>query len=998
MAKIKKTLFLSLIIAIVVAVCPGHFAPVLAAANEIIADFTDGITAEEMKLESSAEETLNGEYAAKWVVSKPKQTGVYENVPTDWTQHDTFEMWIYSENASNSKINILVNTGNSNRSYFLAFLKLDFAGWKNVKIPLSDFMPQYSATWDAGVTGIQLNVNGWNNTAGYEPWESITNPLYIDSMWISTAAEEDVENPVYDETQDGIYTLADFSSEEAVTSVGSALVPDYEVKNIYDLSAKWADHPTNNVFSFTMEPTDFVDYKTINMNVYSAVANNATINLIMYTAEPANAYRWLQFKTDFEGWKTLSLNLSAGTSSYGGDYTDIHTISFYASGWSVTANPTTVLNFEKIWFSKGSLKPFEFTNGGGNVDMEAPFEMEFSGILPKVINKNLISIECTSPDGTEQVTDFEATSFGKKLIINMNKKFESTYKISLADDFCDTFGQKIGENKTASFVTGGKALITSVPVFKNKADIEIDSLPSGGNLISSVSVTNPFDGEKEVVFYTCLYGENGEMELCETAPYTLLPQETVPLTNTISSSYKGKTAAAFVTADGIPVGKAVYMKHGETAKRLAKPASNVKELETEIYVDEITISGASDGDFALITIDNKDGNTVLITPVVTDKEGNFETKLKLPDESGNCVVKAYNKDAEFYYPTTEEYNSALGGINGEADLDDFAVILGIDADEAEAIDEIIMLNKPYSDIASLTDAKNKALALFEEINGCDWSEILNIMNNNANFLGFEGISDSYAENEIENAMAAERPFADFDAAKKAFAEAKEAYDEKQEETEEPSSGGGWGGGGSGGGSKLSITPVVAPVLKPEILPVITEKYEFSDLGGFDWAKDSIYALTEKGIISKPESKEFIPGGNITREQFVKMLVCAFGEVDTSAECSFEDVDKTAWYYPYIATAEKLGIAKGSDGKFGIGSNITRQDIAVMALRASELQAKTADEVFADDADIADYAKEAVYTMKFLGIISGMGDGNFAPYQVATRAQAAKIMYGLILAE
>ena len=51
--------------------------------------------------------------------------------------------------------------------------------------------------------------------------------------------------------------------------------------------------------------------------------------------------------------------------------------------------------------------------------------------------------------------------------------------------------------------------------------------------------------------------------------------------------------------------------------------------------------------------------------------------------------------------------------------------------------------------------------------------------------------------------------------------------------------------------------------------------------------------------------------------------------------------------------------------------------------------------FDDDASIADYAKDAIYLLKDLGIINGTGENNFSPLGNATRAQTAKMVCGII---
>ena len=59
-----------------------------------------------------------------------------------------------------------------------------------------------------------------------------------------------------------------------------------------------------------------------------------------------------------------------------------------------------------------------------------------------------------------------------------------------------------------------------------------------------------------------------------------------------------------------------------------------------------------------------------------------------------------------------------------------------------------------------------------------------------------------------------------------------------------------------------------------------------------------------------------------------------------------------------------------------------------------MDAETAED-FADADAIESYAKDAVYGLKNLGIINGKDDNNFDPRGIATRAEAAKIMSGLI---
>ena len=172
--------------------------------------------------------------------------------------------------------------------------------------------------------------------------------------------------------------------------------------------------------------------------------------------------------------------------------------------------------------------------------------------------------------------------------------------------------------------------------------------------------------------------------------------------------------------------------------------------------------------------------------------------------------------------------------------------------------------------------------------------------------------------------------------------------------------------------------------------------QFTDLSEVPWAAEALDFLKEKGVVSGVTEDRFEPMGYVTREQFVKMLVEAFGFTDANATTDFDDVASDAWYCQYVASAVNHGLVNGKgDNIFGIGERITRQDMAVMVKRCIEKAGYelTSGELDFDDADmIADYAKDAVSTLQHAKIINGVGNGRFEPLGTANRAQAAVIIY------
>lgn len=224
--------------------------------------------------------------------------------------------------------------------------------------------------------------------------------------------------------------------------------------------------------------------------------------------------------------------------------------------------------------------------------------------------------------------------------------------------------------------------------------------------------------------------------------------------------------------------------------------------------------------------------------------------------------------------------------------------------------------------------------------------------------------------------------------------------QNKNEVKVPSSGGG-GGSSSSGGRVSSGTVVSAPSATAKPLPSETD---FVDLDNVEWARDAILTLKSKGIINGVDNSHFAPEMNVKREEFIKMIIGAFNIESDGAECNYIDVDRFGWYCKYVETATNAGIVNGiSESIFGVGNEITRQDMAVIAYRTlkvlgavnSENEKTDISDILKDYHDISDYAAESISYLYKAGIISGMGDGSFEPKRSCTRAEATKLMYSLM---
>lgn len=209
-------------------------------------------------------------------------------------------------------------------------------------------------------------------------------------------------------------------------------------------------------------------------------------------------------------------------------------------------------------------------------------------------------------------------------------------------------------------------------------------------------------------------------------------------------------------------------------------------------------------------------------------------------------------------------------------------------------------------------------------------------------------------------------------------------------TDSDSTQGGGGTGGSGGSSGgFSGGGATTPGTTTQ--PSTTET--FTDLENHAWAKDAIYTLKNKGIISGISDTEFAPANNIKRGDFILILTKMLSVNDTFTE-NFADVPESAYYYNAVGSAKAAGIAQGSGENFMPENSITRQDLITLAYRAflakgyiTETDDTASLDAFADKGDISDYAGTAMASMVKAGIIQG-SNGNVNPKVFATRAEVA----------
>lgn len=176
---------------------------------------------------------------------------------------------------------------------------------------------------------------------------------------------------------------------------------------------------------------------------------------------------------------------------------------------------------------------------------------------------------------------------------------------------------------------------------------------------------------------------------------------------------------------------------------------------------------------------------------------------------------------------------------------------------------------------------------------------------------------------------------------------------------------------------------------------------FADVPADAWYAPAVQTCAEQGLFQGTSPTTFSPDLSMTRGMFVTVLGRVENIDPTQADASgFMDVPEDAYYAGYVGWAARSGIVAGvSDSVFEPERGISRQEICTIVHRYlvwKDVSLQTVPSAqFADDAQIAEWAKESVYVCRSAGIVSGVGDNHFAPDVAARRCEAAQIFKNLL---
>ena len=156
---------------------------------------------------------------------------------------------------------------------------------------------------------------------------------------------------------------------------------------------------------------------------------------------------------------------------------------------------------------------------------------------------------------------------------------------------------------------------------------------------------------------------------------------------------------------------------------------------------------------------------------------------------------------------------------------------------------------------------------------------------------------------------------------------------------------GYPGGGFGPDNSMTraeVAQMFYALLNDKNVTITTT---FPDVPENAWYATAVNTLASLGMVSGDANGNYRPNDPITRAEFC-VIALAFAYEPENASCSFYDVFRSDWFYPYVAQAASYGWIGGyTDNTFGPNDNITRAQVTTIV---NNMLGRTADQDYVDD--------------------------------------------------
>jgi len=166
----------------------------------------------------------------------------------------------------------------------------------------------------------------------------------------------------------------------------------------------------------------------------------------------------------------------------------------------------------------------------------------------------------------------------------------------------------------------------------------------------------------------------------------------------------------------------------------------------------------------------------------------------------------------------------------------------------------------------------------------------------------------------------------------------------------------------------------------------------------EWSQSAIIMMVNMQIMDVGADQQFPSGQYMTRGQVASCLARMFQLPEKSKKMTFKDISDTYKYAKEVESCYQAGIIKGiGGGKFNPEGMVTRQEAAVMLMRALQYRgmksnsARQIDVNFKDKKEMSQWSKEGIEYVYRQGLFKGDENGNFNPKANITFDEMALIL-------
>lgn len=191
------------------------------------------------------------------------------------------------------------------------------------------------------------------------------------------------------------------------------------------------------------------------------------------------------------------------------------------------------------------------------------------------------------------------------------------------------------------------------------------------------------------------------------------------------------------------------------------------------------------------------------------------------------------------------------------------------------------------------------------------------------------------------------------------------------------------------------TPTPAPTPEPTPAPTPTCTSSFPDVDSNSPNCPAIMYLKSKGVLGGYPDGNFKADNQINRAEFLKIVMLFFSKgTSDNGTLSFKDLEKDAWYLPYLRTATTLGVISGyPDGTFRPAQMVNKVEAMKIILKTSGLAVPPMPTVAPfSDTILGSWYLPYVQFFQDKALDLGDGQGKIWPAKALTRGEVAQYLY------